>query len=156
VTRNHRLVAKFGTPIYVYELDRVVAAYRDLRNSLPPGLVIYYSLKANPHPAIAQALREAERWPGCRAEVSSLGELSVALEAGFAAGECLYTGPGKTERELNAAIAAGVRMFSIESLIDLIRAGSVALRMGTVIDCLLRINSESSSAATSIRMMGKP
>ena len=156
MTRNHRLVAKFGTPIYVYELDRVVAAYRDLRNSLPPGLVIYYSLKANPHPAIAQALREAERWPGCRAEVSSLGELSVALEAGFAAGECLYTGPGKTERELNAAIAAGVRMFSIESLIDLIRAGSVALRMGTVIDCLLRINSESSSAATSIRMMGKP
>jgi diaminopimelate decarboxylase len=134
----------------------VVAAYRDLRNSLPPGLVIYYSLKANPHPAIARALREAERWPGCRAEVSSLGELSVALEAGFDAGECLYTGPGKTERELIAAIGAGVRMFSIESLIDLIRAGNVALRMGAVIDCLLRINSESSSAATSIRMMGKP
>ena len=156
MTRNHRLVAKFGTPIYVYELDRVVAAYRDLRNSLPPGLVIYYSLKANPHPAIARALREAERWPGCRAEISSLGELSVALEAGFAAAECLYTGPGKTERELIAAIGAGVRMFSVESLTDLIRAGNVALRMGTVVDCLLRINSESSSAATSIRMMGKP
>jgi diaminopimelate decarboxylase len=156
VTRNHRLVARFGTPIYIYELDRVVAAYRDLRNSLPPGVIIYYSLKANPHPDIARALREAERWLSCRAEVSSVGELYVALEAGFAVGECLYTGPGKTEGELVAAIANGVRMFSVESLTDLTRAGSVALRMGTVVDCLLRINSVSSGAATSIRMMGKP
>jgi diaminopimelate decarboxylase len=156
VTRNHRLVARFGTPIYIYELDRVVAAYQDLRNSLPPGVVIYYSLKANPHPDIARALREAERWPACRAEVSSVGELHVALEAGFAAHECLYTGPGKTEDELVAAIGDGVRMFSVESLTDLIRAGSVALRMGTVVDCLLRINSVSAGAATSIRMMGKP
>lgn len=156
MTRNHRLVARFGTPIYVYELDRVVAAYRDLRNSLPPGLIIYYSLKANPHPDIARALREAERWPSCRAEVSSVGELSMALEAGFAADECLYTGPGKTQDELITAITGGVRMFSVESLTDLTRAGSVALRMGTVIDCLLRINSISPGAATSIRMMGKP
>jgi diaminopimelate decarboxylase len=156
VTRNHRLVARFGTPIYIYELDRVASAYRDLRNSLPPGVFIYYSLKANPHPDIARALREAERWPACRAEVSSVGELHAALEAGFAPGECLYTGPGKTEDELVTAIGDGVRMFSVESLTDLTRAGIVALRMGTVIDCLLRINSVSSSAATSIRMMGKP
>ena len=156
MTRNRRLVAKFGTPIYVYELDRVVAAYLDLRNSLPPGVTIYYSLKANPHPDIARALREAERWPSCRAEVSSVGELSAALEAGFAADECLYTGPGKTEDELITAVAEGVRMFSVESLTDLRRVGSVALRMGTVVDCLLRINSLSGGAATSIRMMGKP
>jgi diaminopimelate decarboxylase len=156
VTYNHKLAARFGTPLYVYELDRATAAYRDLRNSLPPGIIIFYSLKANPHPDIARALREAERWPSCRAEVSSVGELAVALEAGFAADECLYTGPGKTESELISAIVSGVRLFSVESLTDLERAGDVALRMGTVIDCLLRINSPSSGAATSIRMMGKP
>jgi diaminopimelate decarboxylase len=156
VTNNRKLAARFGTPLYVYELDRVVAAYRDLRNSLPPGLIIFYSLKANPHPDIARAIREAERWPACRAEVSSVGELAVALEAGFAAGECLYTGPGKTESELISAIANGVRLFSVESLTDLERAGGVALGMGIVIDCLLRINSLTSGAATGIRMMGKP
>lgn len=156
MNRNHKLVARFGTPLYVYELDRVSAAYSDLRNSLPPGLIIYYSLKANPHPGIARALRAAERWPSCRAEVSSVGELSVALEAGFAADECLYTGPGKTEGELTTAISSGVRLFSVESLTDLRRAGNVAVRTGTVIDCLLRINSVSSGAATSIRMTGKP
>ena len=156
MTRNHKLAARFGTPLYVYELDRVVAAYRDLRHSLPPGLIIYYSLKANPHPDIARALHEAERWPSCRAEVSSVGELAVALEAGYAPGECLYTGPGKTESELVTAIASGVRLFSAESLTDLERAGRVALRLGTMIDCLLRINAVSAGAATSIRMMGRP
>jgi diaminopimelate decarboxylase len=156
VDRNHRLAARFGTPLYVYELDRVVAAFRDLRNSLPPGVIIYYSLKANPHPDIARAVREAERWPSCRAEVCSTGELAAALEAGYVAGECLYTGPGKTESELVTAIANGVRLFSVESLSDLERAGEIALGLGTVVDCLLRINTLSAGAATSIRMMGKP
>jgi diaminopimelate decarboxylase len=156
VTRNHELADRFGTPLYVYDLDRVAAAYCDLRTSLPAGITIFYSLKANPHPDIARALREAGDWPPCQAEVCSTGELAAAIEAGFAAGECLYTGPGKTESELVNAIARGVRKFSVESLTDLERAGGVALRFGVVIDCLLRINNVSSTAATSIRMMGTP
>jgi diaminopimelate decarboxylase len=156
MVRNHELAKRFGTPLYIYDLDRVVASYRDLRNSLPPGLTIFYSLKANPHPDVARALLRAERWPACQAEVSSVGELAAALEAGFAPEDCLYTGPGKTESELVTAIAGGVRMFSVESLTDLERAGSVATRLGVVIDCLLRINSDSAAARTSIRMTGKP
>jgi diaminopimelate decarboxylase len=156
VTRNTELAARFGTPLYAYDLDRVTAAYHDLRNSLPPGLIIYYSLKANPHPDIARALLEAEGGPGCRVEVSSVGELTTALEAGYAPENCLYTGPGKTDRELITAISGGVRMFSVESLSDLERAGGIAFRMGAEIDCLLRINSVSATAAASIRMMGKP
>jgi diaminopimelate decarboxylase len=157
VTRNHELANRFGTPLYVYDLDRVASAYTDLRNSLPPGCTIFYSLKANPHPDIARALREAGGWPPCRAEVSSVGELSVALEAGFAAEECLYTGPGKTSSELITAVAEGVRDFSVESLTDLERAGRCAQRFGVVINCLLRINSNAAAAAAgSIRMMGAP
>ncbi len=156
MTRNHELADRFGTPLYVYDLERVSASYRDLRNSLPAGFTIFYSLKANPHPDIARALREIGGEPSCRAEVCSAGELAAALEAGFAPGECLYTGPGKTEGELGTAIAQGVRTFSVESLTDLERAGRVALRFDAVIDCLVRINTVSSAAATSIRMAGTP
>lgn len=156
MTRNRELAKRFGTPLYVYDLDRVAASYRDLRSSLPPGVVIFYSLKANPHPDIARALREAGGYPLCRAEVSSVGELSAALEAGFTPEECLYTGPGKTSSELTTAIVEGVREFSVESLTDLERAGSVARRFGVVINCLLRINTLSPGAAGSIRMMGRP
>jgi diaminopimelate decarboxylase len=156
MTRNHELAFRFGTPLYVYDLDRVTAAYRDLRNALPSGLGIFYSMKANPHPDIARALREAGRQPPCRPEVSSVGELAAALEAGFSAEDCLYTGPGKTELELITAIAGGVRMFSVESLTDLERVGAAAVRLGAVTDCLLRINCVSSGSASSIRMMGRP
>jgi diaminopimelate decarboxylase len=156
VNRNRELAERFGTPLYVYDLDRVAASYRDLTRSLPAGCTIFYSLKANPHPDIARALREAGGYPPCRAEVSSVGELSAALEAGFAAGDCLYTGPGKTSRELITAIVEGVREFSVESLTDLERAGSIACRFGVVLNCLLRINSLAPASAGSIRMMGRP
>jgi diaminopimelate decarboxylase len=120
---------------------------------VPAGTTIFYSLKANPHPEIARALREV---PGgrCGAELSSTGELAAALEAGFKAEECLYTGPGKTTGEIATAIAGGVRTFSIESGSDLRRVGVVATEAGVSVDCLLRINSAASTASGSIRMMG--
>jgi diaminopimelate decarboxylase len=156
VINNHELADRFGTPLYVYDLDRVAASYRDLRNSVPAGSTIFYSLKANPHPEIARALRESAGQPPCRAEVSSVGELAAAIEAGFPPSACLYTGPGKTEGELVNAISQGVRQFSVESLTDLERAGGVASRYDTEIECLLRINRVSATAAASIRMMGTP
>ncbi|MGW7362783.1 type III PLP-dependent enzyme [Streptomyces sp. NPDC054841] len=140
--------------MYVYDLDRVVAARDSLVAALPDGFEVYYALKANPHPDVARALHEGPGH-GCRAEISSSGELSAALAAGFSAAECLYTGPGKTGTELNEAIQRGVRMFSVESLSDARHVGLAASRHGTVADCLLRINAPAAGASTGIRMMGK-
>lgn len=148
------LAARFGTPMYVYDLDRAVAARDSLARALPDGFEIYYALKANPHPDIARALHGG-RGHGCRAEISSSGELSAALAAGFTPAECLYTGPGKTDTELNEAIQRGVRMFSVESLSDARNVGLAASRHGTTADCLLRINGHTTGVSTGIRMMGK-
>jgi diaminopimelate decarboxylase len=150
-----RLAAEYGTPLYVYDLDRVRAARRDLFGWLPDGFAVYYAFKANPHPDLARALRDGEG-PACRAEISSTGELAAALEAGYAGADVLYTGPGKTPGELDEAVAAGVRHFSAESLTDLEHIGAAALAQGTVADCLLRINSATAGATTSIRMTGTP
>ncbi|RJL19512.1 type III PLP-dependent enzyme [Bailinhaonella thermotolerans] len=152
---REELVRRFGSPLYVYDLDRVTAAYRDLADWMPEGTTIYYALKANPHPDVARALRTAPGG-GCHAEISSTGELAAALAAGFAGADCLYTGPGKTAGELAEALAAGVRLFSVESLTDLEHIGAAATAHGTVADCLLRVNSATASAATSIRMTGAP
>ena len=149
------LADQFGTPLYVYDLDRIAAARRDLFAALPERFTLFFALKANPHPEVARALREGgER--ACRAEISSTGELNAALTAGFAGADCLYTGPGKTIGELTEAIARGIRMFSVESVTDLQHIGTVATWFGVVVDCLLRINSASASASTSIRMTGTP
>jgi diaminopimelate decarboxylase len=155
VNRAEDLAARFGTPLYVYDLDRVAAARRELFAALPEGFGLCYAFKANPHPDIARALRDGGS-SSCRAEISSTGELAAALAAGFTGEECFYTGPGKTKAELRAAISHGVRMFSAESLTDLQHIGEAAVEHGVVVDCLLRINSTTASASTSIRMTGTP
>jgi diaminopimelate decarboxylase len=155
VNAPEKLAARYGTPLYVYDLDRVDDARHCLFAALPAEVDLFYAVKANPHPDVARALREGSG-PACRAEVSSVGELTVALDAGYAAGECLYTGPGKTDAELVDAIGRGVRMFSVESLTDLWHVGAAADRHGAVASCLLRINAPSANASTGIRMMGRP
>src|SRR5262249_39267849 len=150
----HDLVRTYGSPLFVYDLDRALAARADLRAALPEPFTLFYSLKANPHPVLARALREGEG--GCRAEVCSARELSAAIGAGYPPGEILYGGPGKTTAELDLACRLGVREFSVESLGDLRRVGAVAVRLGTTARCLLRINSATSAGTTSIRMTGTP
>ncbi|MFD5508192.1 type III PLP-dependent enzyme [Streptomyces sp. NPDC059761] len=149
------LARQYGTPLYVYDLDRARAARRDLFGWLPEGFEVFYAFKANPHVDLVRALRDGEG-PACKAEISSTGELAAALEAGYPGSDILYTGPGKTPEELYEAIAAGVCTFSAESLSDLEHIGGAALEHDTVVDCLLRINSASASATTSIRMTGAP
>ncbi|WP_158839673.1 type III PLP-dependent enzyme [Saccharothrix deserti] len=149
------LAARFGTPLYVYDLDEVAAARRELADALPEEFELYYALKANPHPDVVRELRTGgDR--GCKAEISSTGELAVALAAGFTGADCLYTGPGKTSAELDEAIELGVRTFSTDSVTDVRRVGTVAVGHGVVVDCLLRVNSANASATTSIRMTGTP
>ncbi|MBN9741137.1 decarboxylase [Amycolatopsis sp. A1MSW2902] len=152
MSKYDELAARFGTPAYVYDLDVTAQSRDQLFGLLPEGFAVYYALKANPHPEIARELREG----GCRAEISSTGELANALTAGFAPEDILYTGPGKTDGELDAAITAGVRLFSVESLTDLQHVGAAAERQDTVARCLLRINTTQGSASTGIRMMGRP
>jgi len=149
------LAERYGTPLYVYDLDRVTEARDDLLATLPEGFDLYYALKANPHPEVVRAVREGAE-EVCRAEVSSLGELDAALAAGHPADRCLYTGPGKTDTELDRAIGLGVRTFSAESPSDLQHIGNIASRHGVIASCILRLNIASAGTATGIRMMGRP
>jgi diaminopimelate decarboxylase len=154
---DEELTARYGSPLYVYDLDRVTAARDDLRAALPEQFTLFYSLKANPHPGIVRALREENgRSAPCRAEVCSTGELASALEAGHTAERILYSGPGKTAEEIGVALDAGVRTFSVESPGDLRRLGAQAKARGTTAECLIRVNAAAAAATTSIRMTGTP
>ncbi|MFE7741645.1 type III PLP-dependent enzyme [Nocardia sp. NPDC057455] len=143
------LIRRYGSPLYVYQLDAVGRALADLRAALPARSVVYYSLKANPHVAIAAELRSL----GCRAETSSSGELAAAMRAGFRSEDCLYTGPGKTDAEIGDALGIGVRRFSAESAGELERIGRAARAHGTEATVLLRVNGDS-AGATGLRMTG--
>lgn len=139
-------------PAYVYDLDEVRAAYRELRGTLPEPSDIYYSLKANPHPALAAELRRL----GCRAEITSAGELRSALNAGFAADGCLYTGPAKQPAEVSYALGHGVRHFSVDSPSQLRLVSDAAGEIGTPVRVLIRVNPDQPPEGTGLAMTGEP
>ncbi|NUP50319.1 MAG: type III PLP-dependent enzyme [Catenulispora sp.] len=144
------IAARYGTPCFVYDLDEAAAACAGLLDALPTGSVLHYSLKANPHPAVAEVFARA----GLRAEVSSTGELVAALAAGFAPASITYSGPAKTAGELDVAFRTGVRRFSVESHRDLLTVDAAASRAGTRADCLLRINADRPAGGTGLAMTG--
>jgi len=139
----------FETPLYFYDLEVIRQNARELRAALPREARLYYSVKANPHPAI---VREPSN-EGASSEISSIGELRVALEAGVSASDCLYTGPGKSVVELATATRAGVRLFSVESLAELDRLARVN---GGESAAIVRVNGTRPRVHAGLAMTGVP
>ncbi len=106
------LVRDHGSPLFVYDLDVVAARVAMLRAALPDGVEVAYAVKANPSPSILRLLAGL----GLGADIASGGELSAVTRTGFDPGRVVMTGPGKTDAEIAAAIRAGVRAITIESL----------------------------------------
>lgn len=138
------------TPVYVYSLDEVRSAHDELRSHLPHAALLYYSLKANPHPDIVRELGRL----GCGAEVSSVAEMEIAA-ALLPRERCIVTGPGKTEELIRTALDLGIRRFSIESSTELDRLRKVSAASGAPAEYLLRINAPSPRAG-GLTMTGRP
>jgi diaminopimelate decarboxylase len=139
-------------PAYVYDLGEVRRAHGLLRGALPRPSRLYYSLKANPHPALVRTLNEL----GCDAEVCSPGELAAALEAGVLPDRILYTGPGKRDPEVAGAVRAGVRWFSVDSPVGIDQVDRAASAAGRDAHCLLRVNDRTRVPGQGLAMTGGP
>lgn len=143
------LAVRHGTPLYLYSgalIDRQVAA---LRAELPPGLALLYAVKANPHPAVLRRL--ASQVDGC--DVTSAAEMALAQQAGVAGTALSFAGPGKSDAELVAAIAADA-LVVVESLAEARRLAALVDR-GARPRVALRINPPFTLAAEA-RMGGGP
>lgn len=138
------------TPAYVYDLGEARRAHALLRAVLPQPSRLFYSLKANAHPAIVEALSLL----GCSAEICSTGELAAAVAAGVPPDRILYTGPGKRDAELAEAVEAGVGWFSVDSPAGLDQAARIASAAGVTVRCLLRVNDTSPAPGQSLTMTG--
>jgi diaminopimelate decarboxylase len=106
------LAAAHGTPLYVYSAATIAARYRAIDEAFAAAPhSIHYALKANSTLAIARLLRGL----GSYADANSGGEIDVAMRAGFAPRQIVFTGVGKTAAELGYAIDLGVRSINVES-----------------------------------------
>jgi diaminopimelate decarboxylase len=132
-----RIAERFGTPCYVYSRALIEAAFRDFDESLA-GVdhLVCYAMKANSTLAVLDILARL----GAGFDIVSGGELARVLAAGGRADRVLFSGVGKAEWEMRAALEAGIRCFNVESEPELDRLDAVARSMGKVAPVSLRIN----------------
>ena len=130
------LVARFGSPLFVYDGAAVRERWRQLRAAMPPRVRIHFAAKANPALGILALLRSL----GAGVEIASRGELLAALRAGFAPADILWAGPAKTDAEHEAAAEAGIAAIHAESDAELRRLDALGLGLGRAIAGGVRVH----------------
>jgi diaminopimelate decarboxylase len=128
------LAERFGTPLFVYDVEHVRARCREAVAAFGPGRVIY-ATKA----FLCRAMARLVHQEGLLLDVASGGELHVVLAAGVPATACLMHGNNKSVAELRQAITAGVRHIVVDSFDELDRLDALHDDALAAPDILLRI-----------------
>ncbi len=147
-----RLVEQAGTPVFVYDREIMRTSLARLRAALPSRFDVFYSIKANPAQAVLRVFLDE----GCGLEVASGGEIGQALAAGCSARRMLFAGPGKTDAELDHAVASGLAEIHVESMDEIDTLASIAARRGTITGVAIRVNPGAEVQGGAIRMGGRP
>jgi diaminopimelate decarboxylase len=131
------IARRFGTPCYVYSRAAIEAAYREFDAGLA-GVehLVCYAVKANSNLAVLDVLQRL----GAGFDIVSGGELARVLAAGGSASRVIFSGVGKSEAEMRAALVAGIKCFNVESEPELERLNAIAASMGVTAPVSLRIN----------------
>jgi diaminopimelate decarboxylase len=148
--RPEDLAERYGTPAYIYDLGVVNRQVAALRASVPANFEIAYALKANPALAIVAHLAGL----GLGADVASGGELDTALQAGVPSSNIVFTGPAKRNDELAQAVAAKIRVVTVESPGELSRLERIAANAGRRVPILLRSAATRAAVAERVRLVG--
>ncbi|MCR9164331.1 MAG: diaminopimelate decarboxylase [Nannocystaceae bacterium] len=131
------IAAAVGTPTYVYSAGHVARRYEALEAAVSGRPTkICYAVKANGSLAVLRHLRKL----GAGADIVSVGEMKRAMAAGIAPSDIVFSGVGKTDDELDAAIEASVRSINAESAEEVSRIEARAKALGKTANVTLRVN----------------
>jgi diaminopimelate decarboxylase len=137
------------TPLFLYDAAMLTARAAEWRAAFPAEVQLHYAMKANPFaPLLAHMAGLVDGF-----DVASGGEMAAALAAGVAAEHISFAGPGKRERELEAAITAGVTI-NLESAGETLRALAIADRLGVQPNLAVRVNPSFDLKGSGMKMGG--
>ncbi len=126
-----------GTPVYVYSRRTLIDHFDKLSTAFAPlDPSVCFSVKSCSNLHILRLLAERGAW----FDVVSGGELRRVLEAGAAPGTIVFAGVGKTDREISAALEAGIAWFNVESEQELENLIGLARQTGKTARAALRVN----------------
>lgn len=139
-----RIARDVGSPVYVYSRAAIEERYRrfdDAFASVPH--LICYAMKANGNLAIVRLLAAL----GAGVDVVSGGELRAALECGVPADRIVFSGVGKTEKEILFALDVGILAFNAESEREVEKIDEAAATVGAPPRVALRVNPDIDSGS---------
>ena len=145
-----RIVKEIELPAFIYFKKIIKRKYEELLDCLPDSFSIHYAFKANPNQEVLGFIRSL----GVGADVASLGELRLALEAGFPPGKIEFTGPGKTIEELSLAIDLGISSINVESISEINNIFDLCRTKGKPANLGIRLNPKAKSLSSGMKMGG--
>ncbi len=131
------IAAAAGTPFYVYSaatIRRHFSVFAEAFEGL--DALVCYAMKANSNQAVLRLLAKA----GAGMDVVSGGELARALAAGVPGSKITFSGVGKTDEEIGAALDAGIFCFNVESEPELEAISRIASARGVLAPVSIRVN----------------
>ena len=136
-----RVAKTQGTPTYVYSRAALTDAFQAFADTLaahPAGQngLVCFAVKANSNLGVLSLFAQL----GSGFDIVSGGELARVLAAGGDPKKVVFSGVGKTEAEMEAALKAGILCFNVESASELDRLAGVAVRLGKRAPISLRVN----------------
>jgi diaminopimelate decarboxylase len=146
------LAAQVGrTPFYAYDRAAMTARVQLLRSHLPPDMHVHYAMKANPLPEVVR------HFVGLvdGLDVASAGELDIALAAGGNPETMSFAGPGKSQHDLERALATGVTV-NLESPNEMRRLGRLSAAAGRRARVAVRVNPDFELKSSGMKMAGGP
>ena len=125
---------------YVYDLKNVESRCQKLKESFADidNLGIHYALKANNHKKLLEKIKNLD----LGLDVVSGGEIKKALDCGFLAKDLIFSGVGKSVKEINLAIDHNIKQINVESPQELARIGELAGNKNKKVNVALRMNPE--------------
>ncbi len=131
------IAQQLGTPCYVYSRAAVEERYRAFDAAFGGhDHLVCYAVKANSNLAVLNLLARS----GSGFDIVSGGELERVLRAGGDPAKIVFSGVGKTEAEMRAALQVGIHCFNVESAAELERLSAVAAALGKTAPVSLRVN----------------
>ena len=132
-----QLAQQFGTPLYVYSKATFEKHYLDMDRAFNfIDHQICFAVKSNSNLAVLSVLAKL----GAGFDIVTGGELARVLKAGGDASKIVFSGLGKTEKDIETALNVGIACFNVESYAELDRIQSVAARLGKKAPISLRVN----------------
>jgi diaminopimelate decarboxylase len=131
------LAASVGTPFYCYSTATLTRHYQVFAGAFADvNALVCYAMKANSNQAVIKTLGRL----GAGADVVSEGELKRARTAGIPADKIMFSGLGKTARELSVAVDEGILCINVESEPELELLSAIAVSKGRSAHISVRVN----------------